>query len=188
MDREMLVSFLEGKQQEGADDESPGSDEIVGILKQLQDEMEKDIAEEGAAEASAQQNYEELMAAKKQEVDTLTAEIETKMTRVGELGVEIATMKNDLEDTQEALIEDTKFLAELKKTCAIKEKEWEVICKTRKEELIALQETIKILNDDDALELFKKTLPSASFIQIQETASSVRQRARDVLKASNHHG
>jgi len=180
MDRNTLVSFLSGSQDEGY---APASAEIVGILKQLKDEMEKDIAEEAAAESSAQQSYEELMAAKKQEVDTLTAEIETKMTRVGELGVEIATMKNDLEDTQEALVEDTKFLADLKKTCALREKEWEVICKTRKEELIALQEVIKILTDDDALELFKKTLPSASsFMQIQETARSVRERARDILK------
>merc|ERR1719301_104839 len=180
MDRNTLVSFLSGSQDEGY---APASAEIVGILKQLKDEMEKDIAEEAAAESSAQQSYEELMAAKKQEVDTLTAEIETKMTRAGELGVEIATMKNDLEDTQEALIEDTKFLADLKKTCALREKEWEVICKTRKEELIALQEVIKILTDDDALELFKKTLPSASsFMQIQETARSVRERAREILK------
>merc|ERR1719156_522993 len=112
MDRQTLIAFLSGSQQEGY---APASAEIVGILKQMKDEMEKDIAEEGAAESSAQQSYEELMAAKKQEVDTLTAEIETKMTRVGELGVEIATMKNDLEDTQEALAEDTKFLADLKK-------------------------------------------------------------------------
>merc|ERR1719405_460264 len=104
------------------------------------------------------------------------------MIRVGELGVEIATMKNDLEDTQEALVEDTKFLEELKKTCTIKEKEWEVICKTRKEELIALQETIKILNDDDALELFKKTLPSASLLQLEVTSGSLRARALKILK------
>ena len=147
MDRQTLVSFLSGSQENGY---APASAEIVGILKQMKDEFEKDIAEEAAAEASAVQSYEEMMAAKKTEVESLTAAIEEKMIRVGELGVEIATMKNDLEDTQEALVEDTKFLEELKKTCTIKEKEWEVICKTRKEELIALQETIKILNDDDA--------------------------------------
>merc|ERR1719375_1162549 len=150
--------------------------------------MEKDIAEEGAAEASAVQNYEELMAAKKAEVDSLTMAIEEKMTRVGELGVEIATMKNDLEDTQESLAEDIKFLADLQKNCGIKAKEWDAICKSRSDELIALQETIKILNDDDALELFKKTIPSASFLQIQESSSAVRARARAVLKASQHHG
>merc|ERR550537_1539815 len=108
------------------------------------------------------------------------------MIRVGELGIEIAKMKNDLEDTIEDLGEDTKFLADLKKNCEIKAREWEGICKSRKEELIALQETIKILNDDDALELFKKTIPSASFLQIQETAGEVRARARAVLKAAQN--
>jgi len=42
---------------------------------------------------------------------------------------------------------------------------------------VALADTIKILNDDDALELFKKTLPGSSFLQIKETAREVRSRA-----------
>merc|ERR1719265_128450 len=183
VDRDMLVSFLSGTE----DEDSPGFDEIVGMLKQMQDEMEKDVAEEAATEADAQQNYEEMMAAKKQEIETLTMAIEEKMTRVGELGIEIATMKNDLEDTQEDLADDTKFIEDLKKTCALKAKEWDGIVKARKEELIALAETIKILNDDDALELFKKAVPSASFMQIQESSSAVRARARAVLKASAYH-
>merc|ERR1719160_1084083 len=185
LDRQDLVAFLQGSQQ---DDEgyAPASAEIVGILKQMADEMQKDLEEEAGAEASAVQSYEELMAAKKAEVDSLTMSIEEKMTRVGEFGVQITTMKNDLEDTEEALAEDIKFLADLKKNCEIKAKEWEGICKSRKEELIALQETIKILNDDDALELFKKTIPSASFLQIQETAGEVRARARAVLKAAQN--
>merc|ERR1712173_295591 len=47
--------------------------------------------------------------------------------------------------------------------------------------LVALAETIKILNDDDALELFKKTLPSASFVEIQVTSQAVRARAHAAL-------
>merc|ERR1719337_561106 len=185
MDRQMLVSFLAGSQQD-EQGYAPASAEIVGILKQMKDEMEKDLAELKAAEASAIQSYEEMMAAKKKEIESLTMAIEEKMTRVGELGVEIATMKNDLEDTQEDLAEDIKFLEDLKKNCATKAKEWEAICKSRQDELIALQETIKILNDDDALELFKKTIPSASFLQIQETSGSVRARARAILKAAQN--
>merc|ERR1712232_1104607 len=51
--------------------------------------------------------------------------------------------------------------------------------KTRAEELVALADTIKILNDDDALDLFKKTLPSASasFMQVQVTSTPLRARA-----------
>merc|ERR1719446_539920 len=72
--------------------------------------------------------------------------------------------------------------------CATKTAEWETIVKTRNEELLALADTIKVLNDDDALELFKKTLPgaSASFVQLQATSSSVRARALAVLRQRPH--
>jgi len=51
------------------------------------------------------------------------------------------------------------------------------------EELLALADTIKILNDDDALELFKKTLPgSASLLQVKVTAKAQAQAALAALK------
>merc|ERR1719203_2239490 len=51
-------------------------------------------------------------------------------------------------------------------------------------ELVALADTIKVLNDDDALELFKKTLPSAasSFVQMKVTSNVVRQHALGALR------
>merc|ERR1740138_930494 len=161
-----LVSFLSGTQ---GDSYAPASGEIVGILKTMQDEMEADFAEAKAAEEAAIKAYDELMAAKTKEVNALTKAIEEKMQRAGELAVEIVEMKNDLGDTAEALIEDKKFLADLEKNCKTKEEEWAIIVKTRNEELLALADTIKILNDDDALELFKKTLPgaSASLLQVK---------------------
>jgi len=52
------------------------------------------------------------------------------------------------------------------------------LSKLEAEELAALADTIKVLNDDDALDLFKKTLPSASsFMQIQVTAKETRAKA-----------
>merc|ERR1719191_918343 len=55
--------------------------------------------------------------------------------------------------------------------------------KLRSQELLALADTIKILNDDDALELFKKTLPgSASFVQLQVSARNQRQQALAVIQ------
>lgn len=93
-------------------------------------------------------------------------------------------MKNDLGDTQESLAADQEFLANLDETCEKKKKEWDVIVKTRSEELAALADTIKILNDDDALDLFKKTLPSAaaSFMQIQVSAGAAKARALSALQ------
>merc|ERR1719410_673777 len=179
-DRQDLMAFLSNTQ---GTDYAPQSGQIVGILKQMGDEMAAGLADATKAEEAAIATYEKLMAAKKKEVNALTKEIETKLTRVGDLGVEIAEMKNDLGDTQKALIADKKFLENLEENCEKKKKEWDVIVKTRAEELAALADTIKVLNNDDALELFKKTLPSASsFMQIQVTAQDMRARALTGLK------
>merc|ERR1719506_2827161 len=99
-------------------------------------------------------------------------------------------MKNDLEDTIEAKGGDEKTLANLGKNCAAKTKEYEAVCKSRSEELLALADTIKILNDDDALELFKKA-SGVNLLQVQFTTSEVRHRALQMLKKARtvkHHG
>ena len=51
--------------------------------------------------------------------------------------------------------------------------------KTWAEELVALADRIKVLNDDDALELLKKTMLSstASFMEIKVTRASMVKRA-----------
>merc|ERR1712008_554309 len=185
-DREDLMAFLSNAQ---GTEYAPQSGQITGILKTMGDEMAAGLAEATKAEEAAIVVYEKLMAAKKKEVVALTKEIETKLTRIGDLGVEIAEMKNDLGDTQEALIADRKFLENLEENCEKKKKEWDVIAKTRAEELAALADTIKVLNDDDALELFKKTLPSAaSFLQVQMSTKDSRKKAllllQKVLKTS----
>merc|ERR1719393_1235324 len=154
----------------------------------MKDTMEKDMADMIAAEESAKKEYDELMAAKQKEVDALTKAIEEKIKRVGEVGVELVDLKEDADDTAGSLAEDKKMLADLKKNCDAKTKEYEASCKTRQEELLALADTIKILNDDDALELFKKTLPSASFLQIQLTMKDVQEDAIRALSAVHHKG
>merc|ERR1719330_1559505 len=136
------------------------------------------------AEEEAIKNFDALMAAKKKEVEANTAAIESKLERVGQVGLDIVEMKEDLDDTAKTLAEDKKFLAELTKGCATKEAEWAERCKIRADEILAISDTIKILNDDDALDLFKKTLPSPSFIQIQDRSRTLRHRALVVLQAA----
>jgi chromosome segregation ATPase len=78
----------------------------------------------------------------------------------------------------------TTFLANLRKGCEDKKKEFEANEKLRMEEINGIQDTIKILNDDDSLEVFKKTLPSpgssSSFVQTRRAEQkTVRQRTRN---------
>jgi chromosome segregation ATPase len=181
--RQTLMAFLQG----GTTSEyAPQSGQITGILKQMGDEMSADLRDATAAEEAAIRAFEELIAAKKKEIAALTSAIEEKTERSGELAVALAERQNDIEDTKESLAEDRKFLADLKKNCGTKEKEYEEIVKTRSEEMLALADTIKLLNDDDALELFKKTLPSAAsnLLQIEESRDAVRSRALDAIRAA----
>ena len=87
------------------------------------------------------------------------------------------------EDTSEGLAEDQKFLADMEKNCKTKTGEFEEEKKVRAEEVQCLAETVKLLNDDDALDLFKKTLPSSasSFMQVQVSESAMRSRAMNML-------
>jgi septal ring factor EnvC (AmiA/AmiB activator) len=176
-DRDALTAWL--SQGEGY---APKSGQIVGILKQMQDTMSKELSDATDAEEKAIKDFEELAKAKTAEINALTEEIEQKMTTSGELAVEIVNMKEDIDDTLKALAEDKKFLAELEKGCSTKEAEWEERQKIRSEELLAIHETIGILNNDDALELFKKTLPAPALLQLKVTSKEV---ATQALKALN---
>mmetsp|Transcript_105027 Transcript_105027/g.181494 ORF Transcript_105027/g.181494 Transcript_105027/m.181494 type:complete len:705 (+) Transcript_105027:92-2206(+) len=184
-DREELESFLSGSQN---DRYAPMSGEITGILKEMKDTMSGGLAQAEAAEAASIKAYEALMAAKAKEVKALTSAIEEKTVRVGELGVEIVQMKGDLSDTEKALAEDQKFLAELETGCATKKEEHDANMKMRAEEQVAIAETIKVLNDDDALELFKKTLPGASaLVQVKVSVLSQRKRALAQITDAKRH-
>jgi len=183
-DRQELLAFLSNSQSSGY---APASGEIVGILKTMIDEMDADQKDLIATEEAAVKNYEALMAAKKKEVAALQKSLETKMTRVGDLGVEIATLKNDAEDTSEALAEDQKFAGDMEKNCAEKTGLHEQEKKIRADELVALADTVALLNNDDALELFKKTLPGAgsSFLQVQNR-DTLRTKAIKFLQSGHH--
>merc|ERR1719218_287135 len=90
-----------------------------------------------------------------------TEAIETKTARSGELAVSVVQTKDALEDAQVEIVDTQKFAAQLESQCATKEKEWAERSNMRAEEIKAISEAIGILNDDDALDVFKKAIPSA---------------------------
>merc|ERR1719191_1494934 len=141
-------------------------------------------------EAKAIADTEALVKEKLKEGEALQVMIEEKLVRTGELAVKITELKNELEDTMESLSEDEKMLLGLEEQCAAKKKEWAEACKVRQDEILAISDAIKMLNSDDALELFKKTLASSAsaFVQIQVSAEAMRSRALEMLRAGRHPG
>merc|ERR1719199_66646 len=149
--------------------------------------MDKDLNGIVSAEESAAAAFEDMSNAKKDGIAASSAAIESKTQRAGELAVSIVTTADDIEDTTADMDETNKFLANLAASCKAKKDEWAERSKLRAEEVAAISETIGVLNDDDALDLFKKTLSLAQqqamgFLQ-KKSAVSQTLKARSMLKA-----
>ena len=59
------------------------------------------------------------------EIATLTATIETKLARQGDVAVEVVSLKNDVGDTQRSWAADQKLAAKLAESCSGQSSEWE---------------------------------------------------------------
>jgi chromosome segregation ATPase len=108
--RQQLSEFLS----EGSS-YTPQSGEIIGMLKQMKDTMEANLTEVSNEEESKVKIFKALVKAKLKEIDALTKLIEAKLKRIGEIQVEIVMLKEGLDDCGKSLIDDKKFLADLKK-------------------------------------------------------------------------
>merc|ERR1719453_2464514 len=148
------MAFLQGKET------AQSSGEITGMLKAMLEEMEGDLASAKKDEATAASGFEELSAAKSAEIASATSAIESKTKRAGNVAVEIVQTQDDMEDTEKEVSETQAFLGDLATQCAEKKGDWAERKKMRAEEISAISEAIKVLNDDDALDLFKKTIPA----------------------------
>merc|ERR1719146_396990 len=182
-EKQNLLALLEGKQNPFGDYSSQ-SGEIVGMLKAMKDEMDKDLKGAVSAEELAKTGFEELAAAKKSEIAASSEAIESKTVRSGELAGSVTTTADDIEDTTAEMSETEAFVANLASTCATKKKEFAERQTMRAEEISAVSEAIKILNDDDALDLFKKTLSlsqsSMRFLQTSTKHASALRAARSL--------
>jgi hypothetical protein len=186
VERSAVLTFIQGTQNPFGD-YAPASGEIVGMLKAMKDEMDKDLGGIVSAEESAQAAFEDMAAAKKEGIAASSSAIESKTQRAGELAVAIVTTADDVEDTTADMDETNKFLANLAASCREKKNEWAKRSQLRSEEIAAISETIGVLNDDDALDLFKTTLSLTQkspmgFLQ-KKAALSASLKARNMIRA-----
>merc|ERR1719456_1113664 len=93
------------------------SGEILGVMKQLKAEMEKDLLEAQKLEANRAATFAELRAAKTSEIEAGEKMAEQKEDEKATCDNDLAEAKEDLGVTEKALGEDQKFSADLKKTC-----------------------------------------------------------------------
>jgi len=117
----------------------------------------------------------------------LRHKIEIKTVRSGEVAVDIVEKNEIFDDTKTQLSKNKAMLKQMQDECGKKKAQQEIVSASRTQELIAIKDTMKILTDDDARELLKKTTSGgSSFLQLQVSSEDLRHEALQLLKAAKH--
>merc|ERR1719316_2679549 len=154
------------------------SAEIFGVLKQMKEGFETNLAASQKEEMKAQGEYEDVKHGKEEEIAAGTAQIDTKTNELADSDEKNAQSKKLLAETRATLEADTEFLANLKEQCAIFDKQYEERTKTRQLEIQAVTKACAFLSSDEAQDLVSKTF---SFVQMTSKFS----RNRKVSDALN---
>mmetsp|Transcript_105383 Transcript_105383/g.286179 ORF Transcript_105383/g.286179 Transcript_105383/m.286179 type:complete len:765 (-) Transcript_105383:162-2456(-) len=165
---------------------SAQSGEIVGILKQLQEEMQADLGEAQKAEAARSEAFEELRSAKTMEIEAGEKMEEQKEDELAKTANELAEAKEDLGQEQAILANNEAFLKNVKVTCADADKNWEERKAARQAEIVAVTETIGILTEDEAKDAAAGTyslLQRGSARRAAAESSEVQHRRREAARA-----
>jgi chromosome segregation ATPase len=154
----------------GAKSYNSRSGSIFGILQEMKEEFQRDLGEAQARDLAAEESYQKLRAAKLAEIKAATTQKKQKEKELADLLYKASKAKENKEKAEAAIEADQKFLATLEKDCKEEEIAYQDRLKVRTQEIIALSETLTILTDDDARELYDKTM-SLLQVDASQTAS-----------------
>merc|ERR1719424_2036894 len=161
---------------------APQSGEIFGILKQMKESFETNLADSQKEEMANQKAYEDLKKAKTDEIAAGQDQIDKKTQELATTDEKLAESKESLEDTKNSLSADEEFLMMLKEKCSTTDAEWEERQKTRQSEMEACSKALAVLSSDDAHDMFTKTFNPA-FVQTESSTSSDRRNKASALLA-----
>jgi len=166
--RKVVAAFVQEGENTGYE---PASGEIFGILKQMKESFETNLANSQKEEMQSQKDYEDLKAAKEDEIAAGTDLADKKTQELASADEKNAQSKESLEDTRNVLAADTEFLANLKEQCQNMDQEYEERTKTRQLEIQATSKALAFLSSDEAHDLFTRTF---NFVQVRSTVQSNR--------------
>lgn len=144
------------------------SGEVYGILQEMLEAFQRNLADAQNEEAAAKKQYDELSAAKGAEIQACSDSISTKSGELADVNLKKAEADQDFKDTADSLSADEQYLRELKQSCSLTDKEWEERQKTRQDEMTAVSKAIAVLSNSDAQDTFHRTF-SPTFMQLGST-------------------
>merc|ERR1712079_184882 len=97
---------------------APESGEIFGILTQMLETFQANLAQSQKEEQENQKAYEDLKTAKEAEIAAGQEQIDKKTSELADTDEKNAQAKEDIEDTKKSLSADEEFLMMLKEKCS----------------------------------------------------------------------
>jgi len=152
----------------------------------MKETFESNLSASQAEENANQKAYEDVKAAKEEEIAAGQAQIDSKTQELADTDEKLAQSKQDIDDTRNSLAADEAFLAMLKEKCQMTDQEWEERQKTRQLEMEAVSKALAILSGDDAHDLFTRTFNPALVEKQSAVQSKRRTQASKLLSDVAH--
>eukprot|EP00747_Dinoflagellata_sp_TGD_P155180 gnl/TRDRNA2_/TRDRNA2_177556_c0_seq4.p1 gnl/TRDRNA2_/TRDRNA2_177556_c0~~gnl/TRDRNA2_/TRDRNA2_177556_c0_seq4.p1 ORF type:complete len:788 (-),score=255.14 gnl/TRDRNA2_/TRDRNA2_177556_c0_seq4:191-2515(-) len=158
---------------------------ILGVMQKMLETFEANLKSATEKEKIAQEDFDQLMAAKKsQKKQTMDAQANMQ----AETGAREKAQKDakaELDALEEQVQADERFIKQTTDDLAKKKSEWKVRQELRAAEVAAISKAISILHGDDARDLFRKSYSSQGYFLLQVSESTRRgARAAEVLRSA----
>jgi chromosome segregation ATPase len=171
-ERRAVAAFIQNAQAPVTDGSYvPQSGQIFGILEQMKETFETNLADSQKNELNKQRAYDDIKASMTAEIQAGQNQIDKKTEELARTDEKNAQSKQDIKDTKAALSADEEFLMTLKKLCAKVDAEYEARTKERNMEMEACSKALAVLTSDEAHDMFTKTF---NFMQTKSTKKSMR--------------
>jgi len=162
------------------------SENVIELLKELKHKFEDDKLAGTKAETAAINAHELQIEALENAHDAASKSKREKTTDLGQTKDDIADNKKQLDSTESDKKDDSKSLDDTQKSCRVKKHEWETRSNTRKNEVEAMDQAVKILSKSSGVrtEAPGNPIPPASpaFLQIDNNNSDPKMKAVALLK------
>jgi len=152
------------------------SENVIELLKQLKLKFEDDKLAGTKAETNSLNAYELSKEARDNAIDAAKKSKDKKNKELGTTNTAIADSNKALKSTQSDLDDDSKSLSDTEDSCRIKASEWAERSETRKLEIEAMDQAIKILAKSAGVRTEAPgnpvPPPSPVFLQVSQTSAN----------------
>jgi len=156
------------------------SSAIQGMLKDMHDSFQRDLADAIETEKAKQDDFDALMTTKREDLILLEDDLLKNEGGEGDDAKQLADNQKQREETQKQLDTDEAFLETTTEGCKAKADEWAERSRLRTEELAGINQAVDILTSDEAQASFSAA--SSTFVQVSATSDWQKTRVANILK------